>query len=135
MSQMVMWAKWADPTYTTAAMHDDFYTHPLVRGWYKSWIANLTSRVNTITGVAYRNEPAIFAWELANEPRCYTDARGLPSSGNCVQNFYTSGQTPSVSWLMSSDADNCIVRNVNVCLPQLCYTFCRPGRSARGCLR
>lgn len=31
---------------------------------------------NSITGIEYRNDPTIFAWELINEPRCLTDISG-----------------------------------------------------------
>ncbi|MBA0556766.1 hypothetical protein Golob_026843, partial [Gossypium lobatum] len=34
------------------------------------------TRKNTITGIQYRNDPTIFAWELINEPRCMTDPSG-----------------------------------------------------------
>jgi mannan endo-1,4-beta-mannosidase len=54
---------------TNSLGHDDFYTDPLIRSWYKQYAAMIIQRVNTITGVANRDEPAILAWELANEPR------------------------------------------------------------------
>ena len=32
--------------------------------------------MNTITGVSYRDDPTIFAWELINEPRVPQDWSG-----------------------------------------------------------
>lgn len=50
--------------------HDEFYTAPDVRQAYKNWAEHLVMRKNTITGRLYRDDPTIFSWELANEPRC-----------------------------------------------------------------
>lgn len=50
--------------------HDQFYTDPVIRGWYKDWISHVLNRTNSLTGVKYKDDPTIMAWELANEPRC-----------------------------------------------------------------
>jgi mannan endo-1,4-beta-mannosidase len=47
----------------------DFYTNEQLRRWYRDYVSMLVNRVNTITGIAYRDEPAILAWELGNELR------------------------------------------------------------------
>lgn len=49
--------------------HDDFYADEIIKSWYKTYIETVLNRVNTLTGIAYKDEPAIFGWELANEPR------------------------------------------------------------------
>lgn len=46
-----------------------FYTEERIRGWYKSYARAIIERRNTVTGVLYRDEPAILAWELGNELR------------------------------------------------------------------
>ncbi|BCJ77877.1 hypothetical protein CS0771_74210 [Catellatospora sp. IY07-71] len=40
---------------------------------YKNYVTKALSRTNSFTGVAWKNDPTILAWELMNEPR-YPDA-------------------------------------------------------------
>ena len=49
---------------------EEFYRRPEARTAYKNWVAHVLNRTNLRTGRAYRDSPAILAWELANEPRC-----------------------------------------------------------------
>lgn len=74
--------------------HDDFYTDPVIKGWYKAWIKALVTRTNAITGIPYSQDPTIFAWQLANEPRC--NAPDQPASRACV-NGSTTLLTPWVA--------------------------------------
>ena len=49
--------------------HHEFYGDDRVRAAYKDWVMHLVSRQNSIDGMLYSEDPAIFGWELANEPR------------------------------------------------------------------
>jgi mannan endo-1,4-beta-mannosidase len=49
---------------------DDFFGDAQMIGYWKDYVTYLSTRVNVFTGVAYRDEPAIIAWELGNEFRC-----------------------------------------------------------------
>ncbi|HEV8548898.1 MAG TPA: cellulase family glycosylhydrolase, partial [Polyangiaceae bacterium] len=49
--------------------HDEFFTAPEPREAYKNWVKHLISRTNSVNGRKYREDPTVFAWELANEPR------------------------------------------------------------------
>ncbi|MBN1378263.1 MAG: cellulase family glycosylhydrolase [Gammaproteobacteria bacterium] len=46
-----------------------FYRLPEAQKIYKDFISMLVNRTNTYTGVTYKDDPTIMAWELANEPR------------------------------------------------------------------
>ncbi len=82
MDQYVMWRG--------GRYHDQFYTDPAIRQWYKDWIAHLLNHTNTITGVQYKNDPTILMWELANEPRCKGSGT-FPASAAC-------GTQTLISW-------------------------------------
>ena len=49
-----------------------FYSNPETRRLYREHVQKLATRRNTITGVAYRDDPTIFAWELMNEAQVIT---------------------------------------------------------------
>jgi mannan endo-1,4-beta-mannosidase len=46
-----------------------FYAHPRANEAYRSYIETLIDRENNYTGLRYRDDPTIMAWQLANEPR------------------------------------------------------------------
>jgi len=55
-----------------------FYSSPAARTAYQNWVEAVLTRQNTRTGRLYSEEPAVMAWELANEPRCeVAGGRGL----------------------------------------------------------
>jgi len=50
-----------------------FYTHAGCKEGYKNYVKYFATRVNTLTGVVYKDDPTIFSYELMNEPR-YQDS-------------------------------------------------------------
>ncbi|XP_002974444.2 mannan endo-1,4-beta-mannosidase 5 [Selaginella moellendorffii] len=78
--QYVYWARQANAD--VGYSNDTFFSDPTIKDYYKSHVKKILTRVNSITGVAYKDEPAIFAWELMNEPRCIIDP-----SGNTLQTW------------------------------------------------
>ena len=59
------WAGASDPSTNM----DFFMNNEQTQKWYKDYINMLLNRVNTVTGVAYKNEPAILGWQIMNEGR------------------------------------------------------------------
>ena len=47
-----------------------FFTDPGAKKLYKNHLEALANRVNSINGKKYKDDPAIMAWNLINEPRC-----------------------------------------------------------------
>lgn len=74
---------WARSQGQWLASDDDFFTNPVVRGMYKNHVKTVLTRRNTFTGIAYKDDPTIFAWELMNEPR------SNDKSGRSIQAWIT----------------------------------------------
>ena len=61
-----------NPEYPWPAFPDStaaFYASSTARRYYLEHVAALLERTNSISGVRYMEDPAIFSWQLANEPR------------------------------------------------------------------
>lgn len=78
--QYLEWAGAGSPLSTTEATWDEyraatsrFITNMKARELFREHVRNVVSRVNSITGKPYSEDPAIFSWQICNEPRCFTD--------------------------------------------------------------
>ncbi|XP_065880800.1 mannan endo-1,4-beta-mannosidase 7-like [Euphorbia lathyris] len=91
------YVNWARNQGQSVSSDDDFFTNSLVKDYYKNHIKTVLTRRNTITGVSYKDEPTIMAWELMNEPRCTSDP-----SGKTIQAWITE----MASYLKSIDSNH-----------------------------
>lgn len=71
-AQYVKWAKEGGANVTSSA--DSFFSDPTTKRYYKGYVKAIVSRKNSFSGIKYSDEPAIFAWELINEPRCMSNS-------------------------------------------------------------
>lgn len=62
---------------------NDFFDKPEVKKAYQDYLRHLVSRTNTLTGVAYKDDPVILAWDLMNEPRYERDESGKTLAAWC----------------------------------------------------
>ena len=78
----IAYVKWAHaagergPNGEPLRHREDFFVSQYCRDWFKKFVEKMLTRRNTVTGLEYRDDPAIFAWELINEPRVQGDATG-----------------------------------------------------------
>ncbi len=49
-----------------------FATNEKAKELYFNHLRHVVSRVNSITGKPYSEDPAIFSWQIGNEPRCFS---------------------------------------------------------------
>jgi mannan endo-1,4-beta-mannosidase len=105
-----------------------FYQNAAAKSGFRNYISDLIGRQNTVSGLYYYEDPAIMAWELANEPRpsynaAYTSYfyqwidstaqyihsldpnhlvttgnEGTMGSGNSSEVFLTAHQSPSIDY-------------------------------------
>lgn len=69
-----------DPAHPWPAFPDAvsaFYSNEQAKDGYYDYVRMLVGRVNSVTGVPYAEDPAIMAWQHANEPRPGGTAEGI----------------------------------------------------------
>lgn len=107
---------WSD----TASGKNDFYSDYKIKQMYKAHLRTFTSRVNTINGRKYSEDPTIYYWNLLNEPRwCAGRAcklAGPPHAAclGCLRVHCWAGKLTMLVWL-------CVVQaallDSNICFP------------------
>jgi mannan endo-1,4-beta-mannosidase len=65
-----VYAKWA------GVRKDQFWTSDECKKQFKKLIEHWVNRKNTISGIVYKDDPVLFAWELCNEPWDREDQTG-----------------------------------------------------------
>lgn len=79
--QYLEWAGEGTPPSTVDTPWDEyqahnskFITNDSAKAMFAAHVRNVVSRTNTVTGVPYKDDPAIFSWQIGNEPRCFTSS-------------------------------------------------------------
>jgi len=79
----------------TATIHrDQFYIDEQCKQWYKARVWNVVNRRNTVNNRIYKDDPTIFAWELANEPRAESDS-------GCTQGLFNTWAAEMSAYIKS----------------------------------
>ncbi|KAK1378299.1 Mannan endo-1,4-beta-mannosidase [Heracleum sosnowskyi] len=81
-AQYVRWAKEAGVNVSSST--DSFFSNAVIKNYYKAYVKAVVTRRNSLSGVKYSEEPAIFAWELINEPRCESSS-SAPALENWIK--------------------------------------------------
>ncbi|ERN20506.1 mannan endo-1,4-beta-mannosidase 2 isoform X2 [Amborella trichopoda] len=72
--QYVQWA--LEQGAASSSSNDSFFSDPFIRSHFKNYMKTILTRRNSLTGIKYKDDPTIFAWEIMNEPRCKSDPSG-----------------------------------------------------------
>jgi len=75
--------------------HETFFTGGQPREEYKKWISRVVNRQNSKTGLTYKNDPTILAWDLINEPRCTNCSSGAIPNWISEMSCYLKSQDPN----------------------------------------
>lgn len=68
IEQYISWAnKYLSSPSSQIFAHHHFFTEDSIINWYKFHVNSILTRINTFTGILYKDEPTIFSFELMNE--------------------------------------------------------------------
>ncbi|KDQ52968.1 glycoside hydrolase family 5 protein [Jaapia argillacea MUCL 33604] len=102
--------------------HDAFYTDQNIIASYKAYVAAIVGR--------YKNSPAIFGWEIANDARCFSS---VGASGSCTTQTITNWFSILAKHIRAIDCNHLITAGTGgfYCLgcPKLFPHSCAPAPS------
>ena len=83
---------------------DEFFTDPQVKEDYKKLVEVVVNRVNTKTGVRYKDDKAVLAWELGNELKASVEwvremgpiVKQLAPKQLLAESYFTANDNPGV---------------------------------------
>ncbi len=65
----------------------EFLTDPQLRQDFHELLSYVLNRRNTVSGLLYKDDPAILAWQAANEPMSYFPDRGEPQNEKAITDW------------------------------------------------
>jgi len=77
------------PDFEWSEYKDQFYTDSECIHEFQDYVNYTLNRNNTYSGIKYKDDPAIFAWLLVNEPRAKSDGTGRDKIKNWTTNMTT----------------------------------------------
>jgi mannan endo-1,4-beta-mannosidase len=92
-----------------------FFTDPRTIHDYQHWVQYVVNRMNPQTGLRYRDDPTIMAWELANEANAKPDQLRLRWTQEMAA--YVKGQDPN--HLVASGNANVDLTKFDISLPAI----------------
>jgi mannan endo-1,4-beta-mannosidase len=108
--------------------HDYFYNSSCAKDNYTNYVNYFLNWQNSITGVKYKDDPTILAWELANEPRAQTNTSGelarawIEEMSNYIRSIDSKHliTTGEEGWWGNENegvnfTKNCLVGNISYC--------------------
>ncbi|GCE15125.1 discoidin domain-containing protein [Tengunoibacter tsumagoiensis] len=89
---------------------DDFYSNAQVISDFEQYIGVLMNRVNTYTGVAYKDDPAILGWETGNE--IYPPVSWTTTIANYIKSV--DGHHLVIDGFRGVNADDLAIANIDI---------------------
>jgi len=88
---------------------DDFWDDPQLREDFKNLVYDLLNRKNYYTGVAYKDDPAILAWQLGNEMDVYIRDNLLMDKDGYWTGKLTSWSVEMAAYIKSIDKKHLVM--------------------------
>ena len=78
-----------------------FVTNDKAKSLFADHVRHVVTRINTITGNPYKDDPTIFSWQIGNEPRCF-------SSDPAVQQAFADWMWDAAALIKSLDPNHMV---------------------------